>query len=54
MKLESSSGLRRVLYAAMTEGEDEVMACARILDLRQDVSLVREAAAYLEQVEAHK
>ena len=43
-----------LLYAAMTEGEDEVMACARILDLRQDVSLVREAAAYLEQVEAHK
>jgi len=43
-----------LLYAAMGPGEDEVMTCARILDLRQDVSLVREAAAYLEQVEAHK
>lgn len=43
-----------LLYAAMSSGEDEVMACARILDDHQDVSLVREAAAYLEEVEAHR
>ena len=43
-----------LLYAAMlSTGEDEVMACARILDEKNDVSLVREAAAYLERVEAH-
>ena len=42
-----------LLYAAMSPGEDEVMACARILDEAGDVSLVREAAAYLEEVEAH-
>mmetsp|Transcript_27837 Transcript_27837/g.67090 ORF Transcript_27837/g.67090 Transcript_27837/m.67090 type:complete len:626 (+) Transcript_27837:64-1941(+) len=42
-----------LLYAAMSaSGEDEVMACARILDEAKDVSLVREAAAYLEEVEA--
>ena len=43
-----------LLYAAMSSGEDEVMACARILDEARDVSLVREAAAYLEEVEAHR
>ncbi|KAL9188821.1 hypothetical protein ACHAXT_007199 [Thalassiosira profunda] len=43
-----------LLYAAMTVDEDEVMACARILDSRPDASLVREAAAYLEEVEAHR
>jgi A1 cistron-splicing factor AAR2 len=43
-----------LLYAAMSSGEDEVMACARILDEARDVSLVREAAAYLEEVEVHR
>lgn len=43
-----------LLYAAMSPGEDEVMACARILDEAGDVSLVREAAAYLEEVEIHR
>ena len=43
-----------LLYAAMSPQEDEVMACARILDEAKDVSLVREAAAYLEEVEAHR
>mmetsp|Transcript_13358 Transcript_13358/g.29012 ORF Transcript_13358/g.29012 Transcript_13358/m.29012 type:complete len:582 (+) Transcript_13358:375-2120(+) len=43
-----------LLHAAMSPGEDEVMACARILDEAKDVSLVREAAAYLEEVEAHR
>ena len=43
-----------LLYAAMSPGEDEVMACARILDEAVDVSLVREAAAYLEEVEVHR
>ena len=38
----------------MTPDEDEVMACARILDEAKDVSLVREAAAYLKEVEAHR
>lgn len=43
-----------LLYASMTDVEDEVMACARILDEAVDVSLVREAAAYLEEVEARR
>ena len=43
-----------LLYAAMTPDEDEVMACARIIDEAKDVSLVRIAAAYLEEVEAHR
>jgi len=43
-----------LLYAAMSPQEDEVMACARILDEAKDVSLVREAAAYLEEVEAYR
>ena len=42
------------MYAAMTPGEDEVMACARILDEAKDVSLDREAAEYLEEVEAKR
>merc|ERR1711862_67240 len=43
-----------LLYAAMTSGEDEVMARARILDEKNDVSLVREAASYLQNVEARR
>ena len=42
-----------LLFAAIAPHEDTVMACARILDIGNDVSLVREAAAYLEEVEAH-
>lgn len=41
-----------LLVAALTPQEDIVMACARILDDRRDVSLVREASAYLEEVES--
>jgi A1 cistron-splicing factor AAR2 len=40
------------LFAAISNDEDIVMACARILDEQRDVTLVREAAAYLEDVEA--
>ena len=43
-----------LLFAAMTEKEDVVMACARILGESSDVSLVREAADYLEQVESKR
>jgi len=42
------------LFAAVSNDEDIVMACARILDEQRDVTLVREAAAYLEDVEANK
>lgn len=40
------------LFSAVSDGEDVLMACARILDEQGDVTLVREAAAYLEEVEA--
>jgi hypothetical protein len=40
------------LFASMRDGEDIIMTCARILDEKQDVTAVREAAAYLEEVEA--
>ena len=43
-----------LLFAALCPGEDILMACARILDDKVDVSLVREAAAYLRLVEARK
>jgi AAR2 protein len=43
-----------ILAAAVLETEDIVMTCARALDEAKDVSLVREAAAYLEQVEAYR
>lgn len=43
-----------LLFAAMAPHEDIVMTCARILDAGNDVSLVREAAAFLEDVEAHR
>jgi A1 cistron-splicing factor AAR2 len=42
------------LFAAKLEQEDVLMTCARILDDANDVSLVREAAAYLEEVEAKR
>eukprot|EP00984_Skeletonema_dohrnii_P027708 scaffold17342_cov112-Skeletonema_dohrnii-CCMP3373.AAC.1 len=38
-----------LLHAAMSPQEDVVMCAARVLDEQRDVSLVREAAAYLEQ-----
>lgn len=41
-----------LLFASMQSHEDIMMTCARILDERIDVSVVREAAAYLEEVEA--
>ena len=40
-----------LLVAAAQPHEDILMTCARALDSKLDVSLVREAAAYLEQVE---
>jgi hypothetical protein len=43
-----------LLFAAMSPQEDVVMCAARVLDEQRDVSLVREAAAYLEEVEAHR
>ena len=43
-----------LLFAAMAPQEDVVMCAARCLDEQRDVSLVREAAAYLEEVEAHR
>lgn len=51
---ERHSGTYPLLFAAMREKEDVVMTCARILGDGNDVSLVREAAAYLEQVEAKR
>jgi len=41
-----------ILFSAMMHHEDVLMTCARALDEAKDVSLVREAAAYLEQVES--
>jgi len=52
--MEASNQLRReypFLAAAMMPSEDVLMTCARVLDEKKDVTLVREAAAYLEEVE---
>mmetsp|Transcript_24267 Transcript_24267/g.56573 ORF Transcript_24267/g.56573 Transcript_24267/m.56573 type:complete len:93 (+) Transcript_24267:221-499(+) len=43
-----------ILFASQLPHEDIVMTCARALDLKVDVSVVREAAAYLENVEAKR
>jgi hypothetical protein len=43
-----------VLSAAVQDHEDIMMTCARALDEKKDVSLVREAAAYLEEIERRK
>lgn len=54
-QLQYSQSLREsypLLFAAMMPQEDVLMTCARALDEAKDVSLVREAAAYLENVEA--
>lgn len=40
-----------ILFAAILPHEDVIMACARALDQQVDVSLVREAARYLQEVE---
>ncbi len=40
-----------LLAAAIMPSEDVLMTCARALDEKTDVSLVREAAAYLQEVE---
>ncbi len=42
------------LFAAVSSDEDIMMTCARILDEQRDVTLVREAAAYLEEIEANR
>ncbi len=42
------------LFASMIDDEDILMTCARILDAKTDVTAVREAAAYLEEVESQK
>uniref|UniRef100_A0A7S2NYW9 AAR2 C-terminal domain-containing protein n=1 Tax=Leptocylindrus danicus TaxID=163516 RepID=A0A7S2NYW9_9STRA len=41
-----------LLFASVSPKEDIMMACARILDDKRDVSLVREASSYLEDVVA--
>ena len=53
MSKEDKSNRKKypLIYAAMAPQEDIVMTCARVLDDATDVSLVREAAAYLEEVE---
>jgi len=43
-----------LLAAAVMPSEDVLMTCARALDEKTDVSLVREAAAYLEEVEQRR
>ena len=43
-----------ILSAAIMPTEDIVMTCARALDEQNDVSLVREAATYLEEIEQYK
>ncbi len=42
-----------ILFASMQPHEDLLILCARALDTKLDVSLVREAAAYLQEVEAY-
>ena len=43
-----------LLIAGIQNHEDILMTCARALDEKKDVSLVREAAAYLEETERRK
>lgn len=55
---EDSSNRKKfpLIFAAMSPQEDILMCCARILDPqeRNDVTLIREAAAYLEAVESKR
>jgi AAR2 protein len=53
--VEYSGELREqypLLFAARVPSEDIVMTCARVLDQANDASLVREAADYLQRIEA--
>ena len=43
-----------ILFSAMLPHEDVLMTCARALDEAKDVSLVREAADYLDEIESRK
>eukprot|EP00934_Nitzschia_sp_Nitz4_P004292 Nitzschia sp. Nitz4//scaffold388_size11999//10383//11945//NITZ4_009006-RA/size11999-augustus-gene-0.2-mRNA-1//-1//CDS//3329549986//4282//frame0 len=43
-----------ILVAAILPHEDILMTCARALDEKKDVSLVRQAACYLEEIEKYK
>jgi hypothetical protein len=43
-----------LLVAAIQTHEDILMTCARALDEASDVSLVREAASYLETIEQYR
>lgn len=43
-----------LLVAAIQPHEDILMTCARALDEKKDVSLVREAAGYLQEIEQRK
>jgi hypothetical protein len=43
-----------LIFAAMMPHEDVQMTCARALDNASDVSLVREAAAFLQQIESQR
>ena len=43
-----------LLVAAILPHEDILMTCARALDEKKDVSLVREAAVYLQEIEQRK
>jgi hypothetical protein len=43
-----------LLYAMLSPGKGKVMVCTRILDKAGDVTLVRKAAVYSEEVEVHK
>uniref|UniRef100_A0A7S4EKX1 Uncharacterized protein n=1 Tax=Pseudo-nitzschia australis TaxID=44445 RepID=A0A7S4EKX1_9STRA len=54
---ETTAQLRKeypLLAAAVMPHEDVLMTCARALDEQNDVSLVREAAAYLNEVEQQR
>jgi A1 cistron-splicing factor AAR2 len=51
---DQDRGAYPFLFAAKLQHEDVLMTCARVLDDANDVSLVREAAAYLEEVEAKR
>ena len=41
-----------LLFSSVSPKEDILMTCARVLDEKKDASLVREAAAYLEDLES--
>jgi hypothetical protein len=51
---DDNRALYPLLFSATLDHEDVIMACARILDESYDVSLIREARNYLENVEVRK